>query len=275
MQLTGLGDRWEAEIRRTHNREMGTFVPPTREQGMRVEQLVRDLRDAAVSGEPLDEVQEDAAELGLEVVELESHLLLQDPTERGWGKMLFRCGAPTGLVIEVPHPLSDYRTPELGLRMFEQSGADVYLLSGTNRFNRAEPSLEQPKKRLSDGAHSSATFFHSAHCGLVGSGDCVLQVHGFDSQGGDPTVVVSDGLDDGADPAELRHLAGQLDQHHVPHLIADFESSLGKRLGARTNLQGQQRDCVFLHMEVGDEARQALEPSLIGAVADWAREEFR
>lgn len=272
--LTGLGDQWEASIRRTHNRNMQTFVPPTREQGMRVEQLVRDLRDAAVSGEPLDEVREDAEALRLEVVELDHHLLLQDPTDRGWGKMLFRCGAPTGLVVEVPHPLSDYRTPELGLRMFEESGADVYLLSGTNRFNRAEPSLEQPGKRLSDGAHSGATFFHSAHCGVVGSHDRVLQVHGFNSEPGDPSVVISDGLDDGRDPAELTALTGELAEHHVSCQVADFHSPLGHRLGARTNLQGQQRDCRFLHMEVGEEARLNLQPELVQAVSAWAREEF-
>ncbi len=274
MALTGLGDRWEMAIQRTHNRKMETFVSPSRDEGMRVEQLVKDLREAARDGEPLDEVREDAEALRLSLEDTPTHLVLQDASERGWGTMVFRKGAPTGLVIEVPHPLSDFRTPELGLRMFEESNADVYLLSGTNRFNREQKSLEQPGKRISDGAHSSQTFFHSAHCGVVSPTDTVLQVHGFDAEPGDPTVVVSDGLNDKKDPAALTHLAEELQQHHVTCQVADFQGPLGKRLGATSNLQGQQRDCQFLHMEVGQEARQSLEPQLVGAVAAWAREEF-
>lgn len=272
--LTGLGDRWEADIRRTHNRGMESYVAPTRGEGMRVQQLVQELRQAAATGEPLDEVREDAAALQLEVSELEGHLLLEDPTGRGWGKMLFRRGAPTGLVVEVPHPLSDYRTPELGLRMFEESGADVYLLHGANRYNSARASLEQPTQRATDAAHSGATFFHEAHCGLARSSDCVLQLHGYDSEPGDPTVVLSDGLHDGRDPQLLTELTEELGEQGLSYLVSDFESPLGRRLGGRTNLQGQQRDCLFLHVEVGEEARRDLEPRLVQAVAGWAWEEF-
>lgn len=253
---------------------MESYVAPSRGEGMRVQQLVQELRQVASSGEPLDEVREDAALLALEIRELEGHLLLEDPTARGWGKVLFRRGEPTGLVVEVPHPLSDYRTPELGLRMFEQSGADVYLLNGANRYNSERPSLEQPSRRVTDAAHSGATFFHQAHCGLVGSGDTVLQVHGFDSEPGDPVAVLSDGQDDGRDPAPLTGLAEELGEQGLSYLVSDFASPLARRLGGRTNLQGQQRQGLFLHMEVGEEARRDLEPRLIQAVANWASEVF-
>jgi hypothetical protein len=273
MQLSGLGDRWEASIRATHNRGMETFVPPTRGQGMQLEQLVRELRDVAEGHGDLEAAREDAAALDLQLVELDRHLLLQDQSPRGWGTALFRRGESRGLVVEVPHPGSDYRTPELGLRFFEESGADVYLLSGANRYNRADPSLEQPNRRLSDAAHSAATFFHAAHCGLVEPRDRVLQVHGFGSQEGDPTVVISDGQDDGHDPPALIALAARLEQAEVPNLIADFESPLGKRLGGKTNLQAQNRNATFLHMEVSEAARRELDPKLVRAVAEWAGEE--
>lgn len=274
MQLSGLGDRWEASIRATHNRGMGTFLPPTRNEGMRLEQLVRELRDVAEGRGDLEAAREDAEALDLELIELERHLLLQDQSSRGWGTALFRRGEPNRLVVEVPHPGSDYRTPELGLRMFEESQADVYLLSGTNRYNRAEPSLEQPTRRLSDAAHSAATFFHAAHCGLVEPRDKVLQVHGFGSQEGDPTVVLSDGQDDGYDPPALTALAARLEQAEVSNLIADFESPLGKRLGGKTNLQAQEQDATFLHLEVSETARRKLDPQLVRAVAEWAGEEY-
>lgn len=274
MQLSGLGDRWEASIRATHNRGMETFVPPTRDQGMQLEQLVRELRDVAEGHGDLEAAREDAEALDLQLVELDRHLLLQDQSPRGWGTALFRRGEPTGLVVEVPHPGSDHRTPELGLRMFEESGADVYLLAGANRYNRVQPSLEQPTRRLSDAAHSAATFLHSAHRGVVGSQDTVLQVHGFGSQEGDPTVVISDGQDDGRDPPALTALAARLEQAGVTNFIADFESPLGKRLGGKTNLQAQERDASFLHMEVSETARRSLDPRLVRAVAEWAGEEF-
>lgn len=274
MQLSGLGDRWEASIRATHNRGMETFVPPTRDEGMQLEQLVRELRDVAEGHGDLEAAREDAETLDLQLVELDRHLLLQDQSPRGWGTALFRRGETTGLVVEVPHPGSDYRTPELGLRIFEESEADVYLLAGSNRYNRSEPSLEQPNRRLSDAAHSAATFFHSAHRGVVESQDTVLQIHGFGSQEGDPTVVISDGQDDGHDPPALTALAARLVQAEVTNLIADFESPLGKRLGGRTNLQAQERDATFLHMEVSEAARRELDPRLVRAVAEWAGEEF-
>ncbi len=274
MQLSGLGDRWEVSIRATHNRGMESFVPPTRGEGAQVEQLVRELRDVAEGHGDLEAAREDAEALDLELIELERHLLLQDQSSRGWGTAVFRRGESTGLLVEVPHPGSDYRTPELGLRMFEESLADVYLLSGTNRYNRAEPSLEQPTRRLSDAAHSGATFFHAAHCGLVEPGDRVLQIHGYGSEPGDPTVVLSDGLDDGRDPPVLTRLASELEKSGIPSLIADFESPLGKRLGGKTNLQAQGREASFLHMEVSETARRSLDPRLVRAVAEWAGEEF-
>ncbi|MEW6280274.1 MAG: hypothetical protein AB1758_16720 [Candidatus Eremiobacterota bacterium] len=283
MELRGLGDRWEAETRRRFNRQAESFLPPTDRQSRAVVELTASLREVADRADlgGLAEAERQARELGLRVDTLSAdtgrYLVLRECQPRGWGTAVFRCGSDSGLVVQVPHPLSDYRTPELGLRMFERSGAEVYLLAGANRYNRSEPSPDQPHRRLSDAAHSSRTFFHAAHQGVVEPGDTVLQLHGFDDRPGDPAVVLSDGLDDGRDPPAVADLLGSLTEHGIPGRISDFRSPLDRRLGARGNLQlqdmerrGLLEDSTFVHVEVNEPLRKQADDTLVSAVADWA-----
>lgn len=249
--LKGLGDRWEGEVKARFGREAETYVPPTPQELVEVGQLASGLQAGQVDLER-------AARLGLQLTEIatpaERFLLLED-TQRGWGKVLYRLQPRQELAIQVPHPVFDGGTPELGVELFERTGAQALVLAGAHRWNRAERAEEQPDRGLADAAHTTSTFFHAIHETLSGP---VLQLHGFRARGPEePEVFLSDGQDDGHDPAPLVELRDSLQAQGFRPFIVDFQEDY---LTARTNVQAQQRRGQdFIHMEVSDSIRRGPE----------------
>jgi hypothetical protein len=121
-----------------------------------------------------------------------SHLMLREraPYARCWGLYVLRL-APSAqhAVVEVPHPIWDVFTPEMGLEAYQRLGARAFLLAGAHRYANGKNSP------ISDLARNDHSVFQGLHEALTDPDCQVLQYHGFDIQVRPeyPNVVLSNG----------------------------------------------------------------------------------
>jgi hypothetical protein len=288
--LIGLGETWENSIRQHFGREAESCQIPDQPQQVQIRQLVQQLNRWAQDVQATDITNAAtlklAESLGWDICILKTpehkYLCLREGEQsRGWGQILWRVPTPNSpqtdspndnrsrlpwKIIEVPHPVFDSHTPELGLRIFERYQADVFLLAGSHRLNRIRPSQDQPQRAIADPAHSRQTAFHSMHHGLVDN-DLrtlqIIQIHGFKSRSSlDPDAVISDGLDDGYWSPSLLKIEDRLKSVKIKAQKADF---LSDWLTARSNVQLQdlagQNRCApkglveFIHIEFSESVR--------------------
>jgi hypothetical protein len=96
--------------------------------------------------------------------------LSQGQASRGWGSYIFNPTGRINAVVEVPHPLADAQTPEIGGAVFELAGARGYLLAGAHRLKADVPDLVD-------------SIFHQVHTAWIGPAANVAawQIHGFAS----------------------------------------------------------------------------------------------
>jgi hypothetical protein len=137
------------------------------------------------------------------------HVVLErtpDSTSRYWGTFIFNM-APLRphLAIQCPHPCYDSNTGYQGVRVYAQSAARAYFVSGTHRCNgltystcdgtSAVCSGETEPYRYSDQAHVvDATFQITTEAMLAVDPELVvLQPHGFAQGTGDPDLIISNG----------------------------------------------------------------------------------
>jgi hypothetical protein len=224
-----------------------------------------DVRDAARK----------AAELDYELfkfvdvrTEREYYVLREDldrvKSLRGWGSYIVNPAARVEAVVEVPHPVADAQTPEIGGAVFEKAAARGFLLAGTHRLKADVPDLVD-------------SIFHQVHMAWVGPAAQVAawQIHGFASYKHSfpkgAHMVASTG--DGAIVPELETLNAVCeDQGMVSYVFNEqpAESPVNKRinegvpgvtfasLAARTNEQGRMSRSVggsFVHVELESAVR--------------------
>ena len=263
--LRGLGDRWEAAIEANFGRDRANYVAPTADQCRQLRDTVEWTRHGQ-----LEQARQTASEVGyrLDQVELESEkfwLLEEAEPERGWGKVLLRQRPARHWIIEVPHPVADKSTPELGLRAFQELDAQAYILAGAHRNNRHDPSPDVEGRTITDMTHTRQTVFQAFHEGLSEPGQNVLQLHGFSAWKGHQEcpdfplsrqIVLSDGADDGNDPPRLKALHQSLLDQGLDTSIVTFDSQGNSRLSAVTNVQRDQMEAAhlvpeseFIHLE--------------------------
>lgn len=87
---------------------------------------------------------------------------------RGWGSYIVNPNSRTDAIVEVPHPMADVHTPEIGGKIFEQCQAKGFLLAGTHRDKADVPDLVD-------------SIFHQVHIAWIGPAAQVAawQIHGF------------------------------------------------------------------------------------------------
>jgi hypothetical protein len=144
--------------------------------------------------------------------EAEVYWILREdaPVSMGWGTYVFRTTQDSQvsteelpLIIEVPHPVADWRTDPEGVTIFRQSRARALLVAGTHRCANSDFSncagqtmscgpLEA--YRVSDAAHTDQSMFQAAHRALVPCNGTaiVLQLHA-NSLENCPDLFISDG----------------------------------------------------------------------------------
>ncbi|MCC6493430.1 MAG: hypothetical protein IT424_10450 [Pirellulales bacterium] len=89
-------------------------------------------------------------------------------TIRGWGSYIINPHSRVDALVEVPHPMADLHTPEIGGRVFAACGAKGFLLAGTHRAKADVPDLVD-------------SVFHQVHTAWIGPLAQVTawQIHGF------------------------------------------------------------------------------------------------
>jgi hypothetical protein len=181
-----------------------------------------------------------------------------DPdSERSWGLVALPLDRAPRLIVEVPHPNSDYGTEEVGLDVLAAVPDAVYLQAGAHRRAADE---------RADVAHEEDSLFHALAVDLsVRLRLPQLQLHGFGERDDlDEDIVLGGGPDDPA-PA-VRELADRLEEADVSVCRAWSQRCPG--LEGTTNVQGRAaaRDgLAFAHVEMSASLRkqpQAVAPVL-------------
>jgi hypothetical protein len=120
-----------------------------------------------------------AAKLGYEVIEFtdvdtnrEYYVLRENLAAiealRGWGSYVVNPQSKVDAIVEVPHPLADMHTPEVGGQIFAECEARGLLLAGAHRDKADVPDLVD-------------SIFHQVHAAWIGPLAQVTawQIHGF------------------------------------------------------------------------------------------------
>ncbi len=189
----------------------------------------------------------------------ESFLLRElRPIQNGWGLVAIRIGPSKDVIIEVPHPLSDEKTPVIALQAYRALEAHALLIAGANRYANNDGTA--------DVAHNPQTIFQSVHQSLLErNSPVVLQIHGFASNNhpGYPHVVL--GNDQGAQTFLIQQLADALTASNVS--VGICNKGKWHDLCGETNVQSSSMGAgVFIHIELDEMIRSNVDP-LIEALA--------
>jgi hypothetical protein len=187
-------------------------------------------------------------------------LARSDPASaRSWGLIALPLGRPPRLLVEVPHPNSDYGTEDVGLAVLAAVPDAVYLQAGAHRRAADE---------RADVAHEEDSLFHALAVDLsVRMRLPQLQLHGF----GDRDDLDEDVVLGPSDPQPaLRELADRLEEADLSVCRSWAQRCRG--LEGTTNVQGRaaaQDGLVFAHVEMSADTRKEPE-SVARALATLA-----
>lgn len=189
-----------------------------------------------------------------------SHLMLRErvPCGRCWGLYLMSLSpGARNVAIEVPHPVWDTFTPELGIEAYLHLDARAFLMAGAHRYANGRGSP------VSDMTRNGRSLFQVLHEVLADRYSQVLQLHGFNLQShpGYPNVVLSNGSPE--PHAELLALKTAIEARGESVGIYDGRSWAA--LGATGNPQARHTRAIggrFCHLETrwairNDPARRA------------------
>ncbi|MEM1248048.1 MAG: poly-gamma-glutamate biosynthesis protein PgsC/CapC [Acidobacteriota bacterium] len=152
--LEGYLQNWlRSEKGRIAERDSEAYVPPDVEELLFFDEeiltpLLRVVRPAYGSGRLSDEgnayltqARRSAALLGYEVVWYRHRssgtdylVLLETGTPRHWGTFVLRLGQTRPFLLEVPRPLFERRTFEVGLSLFDRLEAEALLIAGSHPY---------------------------------------------------------------------------------------------------------------------------------------------
>jgi hypothetical protein len=124
-----------------------------------------------------------------------AHLMVRErqPMERGWALLLINLlPAAQRVLVEVPHPIWDSQSPELGIEAYLGLSGSYFLMAGAHRYASGRDSV------VSDMARSQSSLFMALHRRLADCETTTLQYHGFkaDNHPGYPNIVLSNGSPD-------------------------------------------------------------------------------
>ncbi len=182
------------------------------------------------------------------------------PITRGWGMYVIRENYDRNVHVQVPHPLFDTNTPQVGARSFVRHNMRFYSIAGAHRYANG-PIGTNP---VSDVARDHPSIFQRAH--EVWSDTEALQLHGFNDQNpiynDYPDVVISNGTT--SPQPVLYTLADLLIARNISAGVYDEDTMNDLSLLAATqNPQGQwsaQNNRTFIHYEMARYLRELEDP---------------
>src|SRR5437667_1260031 len=162
------------------------------------------------------------------------YFLMENTTvNRGWGSYLFAAEmspSRTPVIIEAPHPVTDFNSQEIAYTIFTSAYPHVtaLLVSGVERT--LGPNGE------TDMAHRTQSIFETAHEAFTKFGSVIIQIHGFDASHHptEPLVVLSDG--DGGINGALQAIASRLEAANLS--VGFFDGVTHDKLCAQKNIPG-------------------------------------
>lgn len=173
------------------------------------------------------------------------------PISRGWGTYIYNPGYVHNSAIQVPHPLFDMDTPEMGVKLFKALQSRWLILAGTHRY--ANEGGE------ADMAHNEKAVFQTAH--KMSQAEWVPQLHGFNDQNpvydDYPEIIISNGT---TTPHEVQFNLQQSlqDRSFTVGVYNEENQNDLSRLAATQNVQGRYSrnfDDKFIHLEFANPLR--------------------
>jgi len=161
---------------------------------------------------------------------------------RSWGHYLVDLSAPTGLLVEVPHPANDLHTDQVGLALYRAIPGVLLAISGTNRY-------------AADVAHQPDSLFHAVATDAAARGLPQIQLHGFhDATLPTAEVVISPGAGALTDP--VRRAADRVSDAGFV-VCRSWLDACGQLEGTRNEqgIDAATRHTLFLHVEISRSVR--------------------
>ncbi|MER5375945.1 hypothetical protein [Streptomyces sp. NPDC002553] len=187
-----------------------------------------------------------------------------------WGRLYLNADSALRWNVQVPHPVSDRDTEELGVRLLEDTPSGALVLAGAHR--------RAGRSGAADVAHREDSAFHTVVEELQKRGVPGLQLHGFARTRERPYEAIVSGGAAGSAPGEATALADRL---KADGLRVCRGWSARCPLEGTTNVQGrsaERRHALFLHVELapvargdGPDADDAAD-ALADTLATWDRD---
>jgi len=173
------------------------------------------------------------------------------PISRGWGTYIYNPGYTNNSAVQIPHPLFDMNTPEMGVKLFKELNPRWYMLAGTHRYANSGGEADM--------SHNENSVFQIAH--KVSDVEWTPQLHGFNDQNpvyeNYPEIIISNGT---LDPHEVQFdLQDSFIAKNFSAGVFKEETEDDLRLLAATrNVQGQwsrEQPNQFIHLEFSNPIR--------------------
>ncbi|MFF7749705.1 hypothetical protein ACFZCP_10695 [Streptomyces sp. NPDC007971] len=166
---------------------------------------------------------------------------------RGWGRVYLDLDHRPRWSVQVPHPVADLGTEQLGVRVLRDSPGGILVIAGAHR--------KAGIGNAADVAHRRDTVFHAVCAELVRRGMPGVQLHGFAAASVPGYDVVASTGAGSTGHADGRRLAGALGARGFPVCRAWVRDC---PLEGHENMQGRAADAAhvpFLHVEFAPEVR--------------------
>ncbi|MGW2639758.1 hypothetical protein [Streptomyces sp. NPDC001348] len=186
-------------------------------------------------------------------------------TPRGWGRVYVDLDHPPRWSVQIPHPVADLATEQLGVRVLRDSPGGVLVLAGAHR--------KAGRGNSADVAHRRDTVFYAICAELVRRGMPGVQLHGMTASTAPGYDVVASTGAGSAGRADGRGLADALGTRGF-HVCRAWERNCP--LEGRENVEGRAAEAAnvpFLHVESAPGVRvdRALADRAAAAVAEVTR----
>lgn len=185
-----------------------------------------------------------------------------------WGRLYLNADSRVRWSAQVPHPVSDRDTEELGVRLLEDTPGGALVLAGAHR--------RAGRGDAADVAHREDSAFHGIVLELQERGVPGIQLHGFAESTTDRyDAVLSTGAAESA-PGEVSALADRMESEGL-RVCRGWSARCP--LEGTTNVQGraaQRQHATFVHLELAPDARgdgrdaDEAADAVSGLLSTWA-----
>ncbi|WP_399060319.1 hypothetical protein [Streptomyces sp. BB1-1-1] len=185
-----------------------------------------------------------------------------------WGRLYLNADSRVRWSAQVPHPVSDRDTEELGVRLLEDTPGGALVLAGAHR--------RAGRGAAADVAHREDSAFHGIVLELQERGVPGIQLHGFAESTTDRyDAVLSTGAAESA-PGEVSALADRMESEGL-RVCRGWSARCP--LEGTTNVQGraaQRQHATFVHLELAPDARgdgrdaDEAADAVAGLLSTWA-----